>query len=72
LKDKKLFIEAKKPFFILEKTLSPEKSILSPIEPEKTKMAQGRRIPSIFMRPGWLRDMDSNHDTGIQSPVSYH
>ncbi len=20
----------------------------------------------------WLRDMDSNHDTGIQSPMSYH
>lgn len=49
LKDKKLLIEAKKPFFILENTLFPEKPILSPIEPEITEVPQGQNIPSIFM-----------------------
>jgi site-specific DNA recombinase len=58
LKDKKLMIEAKKPFFILGNALSPEKPIIPPIEPEKTKVAQGRKIPSIFMRPYLLGDLD--------------
>ena len=58
LTDKKLLIEAKKPFFILENTLFPEKPIISPIEPEKTEVAQGRKIHSIFMRPYLLGDLD--------------
>ena len=58
LKDKKLLIEARKPFVILENTLSSQQSVISPIEPEKTKGTQGRDIPSIFMRPYLLGDMD--------------
>jgi site-specific DNA recombinase len=49
LKDKKLLIEARKPFFILRNTLSPEKPIISPIEPEKTKVTQWQNIPSLFL-----------------------
>src|ERR1035437_8389427 len=49
--DKKLLIEARKPFFILGNTLSPEKPIISPIEPENIKAPQGRKTPSIFMCP---------------------
>jgi len=51
LKDKKLIIEAKKPFFILENTSNPEAPVISPIEPEKTEAVYRQRIPSIFMRP---------------------
>jgi site-specific DNA recombinase len=51
LKDKKLLIEARKPFFILGNTLCPEKPIISPIEPEKIKVAPGQMIPSLFLRP---------------------
>jgi hypothetical protein len=51
LKDKKLNIEARKPFFILENPSSLEVTIISPIEPEITKAAQGRNVPSLFMRP---------------------
>lgn len=51
LKDKRLIIEARKPFFILGKALSPNQPIISPIEPEKIKVPQGRRLPSIFQRP---------------------
>ena len=58
LKDKKLLFEAKKPFLILENTLFPEKSIISPIEPEKTVVTQGRNVPSIFLRPCLLGDLD--------------
>jgi site-specific DNA recombinase len=51
LKDKKLLIEARKPFFILGNLLAPETPIISPIEPEITKAAYGPRIPSLFLRP---------------------
>jgi hypothetical protein len=51
LKDKKLLIEARKPFFILENTLSPEMPIIWPIEPEKTKAAYGQITPTLFLRP---------------------
>jgi DNA invertase Pin-like site-specific DNA recombinase len=51
LKDKKLLIKARKPFFILGNTLSPEKPTISPIEPEKTKAAQWQNIPSLFLSP---------------------
>ncbi len=37
---------------------------------------QGKKIPSIHMDRGnhkpWLEEMDSNHHTGFQRPVSYH
>jgi len=51
LKDKKLLIEARKPFFILGNVLAPEKPVFSPIEPEKTKAAYGQMIPSLLLRP---------------------
>jgi len=51
LKDKTLWIEARKPFFILEDTLSVEKSIISPIEPQKIKAPHGQKTPLLFLRP---------------------
>jgi site-specific DNA recombinase len=58
LKDKKLLIEASKPFFILGNMLFPEKPIISPIEPEKTFVAQGRKIPTVLIRPCLLGGLD--------------
>ena len=58
LKDKKLLIEAKKPFFILENTLSPENPKMQSIEPEITETVQGQKIPSLFLRPCLLGDLD--------------
>ena len=62
LTDKKLIIEARKPFFILENELYPQKPLISPIEPEKTKVAQGYIIPSLFLRPILGGYRDSNPD----------
>ena len=45
LKDKKLLIEARKPFFILGNMLSPEEPEFSPIEPIKTEAAQWQNHP---------------------------
>ena len=58
LKDKKLLFVAKKPFLILENTLYPEKLPISPIEPEKNVVTQRQNVPSIFMRPYLLGDLD--------------
>jgi site-specific DNA recombinase len=43
LKDKKLCIEAKKPFFIIEESLSAPEFPVEPIEPENVEQAQGRK-----------------------------
>jgi DNA invertase Pin-like site-specific DNA recombinase len=51
LKDKKLLIEARKPFVILGNTLSPAMPVISPIEPEKTEAAQWQNIPSLVFSP---------------------
>jgi DNA invertase Pin-like site-specific DNA recombinase len=51
LRDKKLLIEARKPFVILGDTLYAETPQISPIEPEKKPLAQGRKTPSVFLRP---------------------
>jgi DNA invertase Pin-like site-specific DNA recombinase len=67
LKDKKLLIEARKPFFILENMLSPEKPPIPPIEPETNEVAQGRKIPSIFMRPYLLGDLDDVRAYGYKA-----
>ena len=49
--DKKLLIEARKPFSILGDTLSSETPVIPPIEPEKTEAAQWQNIPSLFLSP---------------------
>jgi len=51
LMDKKLLIEARKPFIILGNTLSPETPVISPIEPEKTEVAQWQNVPSLLLSP---------------------
>ena len=58
LKDKKLIFEAKKPFLILENIIYPEKPIIPPIEPTNTVVSYGQKVPSIFMRPCLLGDLD--------------
>ena len=49
LKDKRLIIEAKKPFFILGNALFPITTEPKPIEPEKIKVAQWPIIPTLFL-----------------------
>ena len=51
LKDKKLLIEARKPFFILGNWLAPELLIIAPIEPEKTQATYGPMTPTWLLRP---------------------
>jgi len=58
LMDKKLLIEARKPFFILENILAPETPVIPPIEPEKTKMAYGQITQTLFLRPSLRGKID--------------
>ena len=51
LKDKKLLIEAKKPFFILGNESSLETPQIKLIEPKKTQMEQWQNIPTLFLSP---------------------
>jgi site-specific DNA recombinase len=54
LKDKKLCIEAKEPFFILEKSMSDEKPENGPIEPENTSLPQRQKETGASLRPNVL------------------
>jgi hypothetical protein len=67
LKDKKLLFEAKKPFLILENMIYPEKVIISSIEPKKTVGTHGQNVPSIFMRPCLLGDLDDVRAYGYKA-----
>ena len=60
LKDKKLNIEATKPFFILENALASEMPPQSPIEPPKAQVLQWPNIPLLFMTSTMWTRGDSN------------
>ncbi len=51
LKDKKLCIEAKKPFLILEKSLSLDEPENEPIEPENTAVSQRQKEANASLSP---------------------
>lgn len=51
LKDKKLLIQARKPFHLLKKELSPETITPSSIEPKNIQHPQGRNIPGLLICP---------------------
>ncbi|MES3032246.1 MAG: hypothetical protein V4699_03335 [Patescibacteria group bacterium] len=51
LKDNILSIEARKPFFILEKSLPDENHETEPIEPENMGLPQGQKVPNASSSP---------------------
>ncbi|MEA2715249.1 MAG: hypothetical protein QOG91_277, partial [Candidatus Parcubacteria bacterium] len=71
LKDRTLRIEARKPLFILEKSISDDEQQNGPIEPETVAIPQRQKAPNYHLRTRLLRDLDSNQDTGLQRPMSY-
>ncbi len=71
LKDKKLNIEAREPFFILEKSMSDARPTTEPIEPENIGLSQGPNEASASVCPNVLGDLDSNQNNILQRDVSY-
>jgi DNA invertase Pin-like site-specific DNA recombinase len=67
LKGKKLCIEARKPFVLLEGELSSDQPLISPIEPETVVSASGRKTPSVFLRPYLLGDLDDVRAYGMKA-----
>jgi site-specific DNA recombinase len=76
LKDKKLFIEAKKPFLIMEKSLPGCVHQIEPFEPEKTGLPQGRKGTSLSLRPNRCASRDDvrNYERQMRKMVAsvYH
>jgi len=58
LKDKKLIIEAKKPFFIIQTSLADGASETGSIEPETTGVTQGHNTALCALCPKRLGDLD--------------
>lgn len=60
LKDKKLSIEARQPFFILEESMSDKDPENKPIEPENADQPQGSNGASVTVNPSVLGGAESN------------
>lgn len=58
LKDKKLSIEARKPFFLLEKSMSDETSETEPIEPENIVVPYTQKEACASLRPNVLAGLE--------------
>ncbi len=72
LKDQKLLIEAREPFFLMESSMSTGESTPRPIEPRHTGLSRGRNGSCSITRPHLLGDRDSNPDNQDQNLMSYH
>lgn len=72
LKDKKLLIDGTKPFFLIEKCLSLIKAEVPEFEPTKSIDFTSQTYTFASVHSILLPSMDSNHDSRIQSPASYH
>jgi DNA invertase Pin-like site-specific DNA recombinase len=66
LKDKKLWIEARKPFFTLEKSLSPDENKIGPIEPENGGSTQ---TPTAAFGGGSRTNLGDLYDVRTYGPV---
>jgi site-specific DNA recombinase len=67
LKDKKLSIEAKEPFFILEKSMSDEKPENDPIEPKNIGLVSTQKEACAFLRPNVLGGLDDVRTYGYKA-----
>jgi hypothetical protein len=67
LKDKKLCIEAKKPFFLLEESLNSDEHQNEPIEPENVRSPQRRKEANASIPPRGLGDLDDVRTYGYKA-----
>jgi DNA invertase Pin-like site-specific DNA recombinase len=67
LKDKILRIEAKKPFFLLEKSLNSDVHQNGPIEPENVGLPSGQKEANASPRPRLLGDLDDVRTYGYKA-----
>jgi hypothetical protein len=67
LKDKKLCIEAKKPFFILEHSLSSDEHENAKIEPETIRLQQGQKEAIASSCPRVLADLEDVRTYGYKA-----
>jgi hypothetical protein len=76
LRDKKLCIEAKKPFFLLEESLNSDELQNGPIEPENVLFPERRKEANASLRPRVLGDIDDvrtlQHDNEYLVKAIYH
>ena len=72
LKDKKLSLEFKKPFFVIEKGLNGIPAENFRLEPADFAMVKPKNGVLAAQIPRWLGGRDSDPDTGLQRPMSYH
>lgn len=72
LQDKILRLSVPKPFIAIRKAKETNDEIVARLEPHD-KVDLTSQLEALYSQnPSLLRDMDSNHNKRIQSPLSYH
>ncbi|TSC73932.1 MAG: hypothetical protein G01um101448_425, partial [Parcubacteria group bacterium Gr01-1014_48] len=72
LKDKKLNIQAFKPYLMIKEALAAARAEQEMFEPAKYGSIPREKVAFAASSPSWLRDLDSNQDTMLQRHGSYH
>ena len=72
LTDKKLNIEAYKPYLLIKEALAAVRAESAWFEPTKYGSTTRQKAACAASSPHWLPGLDSNQDKRIQSPLSYH
>ena len=71
IKDKKLWFDGQKAFFLIEKGKEEVLELAKKLEPAKRMEIMANSLHLEQLRSTWLRDLDLNQDTILQRDVSY-
>ena len=66
------YINLEDTLILMKEAAKEARKIEDMLEPVEGIDRTSQLETSYSQNPVMLRDMDSNHDTGIQSPMSYH
>lgn len=72
LQDKILRLSVPKPFIVIKKAKETTDKIIAKFEPSEKIVLSSQLMQLYAKNPALLRDLDSNQDKRIQSPLSYH
>ncbi|TSD01401.1 MAG: hypothetical protein Greene101415_248, partial [Parcubacteria group bacterium Greene1014_15] len=72
LKDKKLNIQAFKPYLMIKEALAAVRAEQEMFEPAKYGSIPREKVAFAASSPSWLPGRDSNPDTQDQNLMSYH
>ena len=71
LMDRKLSVEALKPYMLIEKEIRSQKEIYDALERENMPIIKRKNEAFAVSSPSWLGGLESDQDSRLQRPLSY-